>query len=278
MTCLMVQDLATQQLVEINIPFLLVPSFVSLGSDSGYSTSTTGGISDRPRGFSPFRLCPRYIEIAFLVTLIPDIPFPLNRILFLLLLLIQGNSYLLVEKLSYPSYYYPFDLSFRRPFLFHTFLWFHPVKERRILSFLLPRRTSLLLHPLQSQLTQQPYRRATLSPNPNFEEKSPSCISREIQFHSATPILSFLLIPILCPILLIYFISMEPSSSELATDLAAYLAADSTAVDYPVSAYSISVELVNAAPLLLSISLVFNSDASFPIAAFPASTTHPSCR
>lgn len=106
----------------------------------------------------------------------------------------------------------------------------------------MPRRTSLLLHPLQSQLTQQPYRRATLSPNPNFEEKSPSCISREIQFHSATPILSFLLIPILCPILLlIYFISMEPSSSELATDLAAYLAADSIAVDYPVSAYSLEV-------------------------------------
>lgn len=124
MTCLMVQDLATQQLVEKNIP--LVPSFVSLGSDSGYSTSTTGGISYRPRGFSPFRLCPRYIEIPFLVTLISDIPFPLNRIQFLLLLLIQGKSYLLVEKLSYPSYYYPFDLSFRRPFLFHTFLWFHP--------------------------------------------------------------------------------------------------------------------------------------------------------
>lgn len=100
-----------------------------------------------------------------------SIPFPQNLILFLLLLLIQGNSYLLVEKLSYPSYYYPFDLSFRRPFMFHTFLWFHPVKERIRLSFLLPRRTSLLLHPLQSQLTQQPYRRATLSPNPNFEEK-----------------------------------------------------------------------------------------------------------
>lgn len=31
-SCLMVQDLATQQLLEKNIPFLLVPSFVSLGS------------------------------------------------------------------------------------------------------------------------------------------------------------------------------------------------------------------------------------------------------
>ncbi|KAI8538082.1 hypothetical protein RHMOL_Rhmol09G0074000 [Rhododendron molle] len=29
-SCLMVQDLATQQLLEKNIPFLLVPSFVSL--------------------------------------------------------------------------------------------------------------------------------------------------------------------------------------------------------------------------------------------------------
>lgn len=41
------------------------------------------------------------------------------------------------------------------------------------------------------------------------------------------------------------FISMEPSSSELATDLAAYLAADSAdsiAVDYLVSAYSLEVE------------------------------------
>lgn len=35
---------------------------------------------------------------------------------------------------------------------------------------------------------------------------------------------------------------MEPSSSELATDLAAYLAADSIAVDYLVSAYSLEVE------------------------------------
>jgi hypothetical protein len=60
----------------------------------------------------PFRLCPRSIEIPFLVTLIPDILFPQNRILFLLLLLIQGNSYLLVEKLSYPSYYYPLDLAY----------------------------------------------------------------------------------------------------------------------------------------------------------------------
>lgn len=41
-------------------------------------TSTTGGISDWPRGFPPFRLCPRYIEIPFLVTLISDITFPLN--------------------------------------------------------------------------------------------------------------------------------------------------------------------------------------------------------
>ncbi|KAI5650271.1 hypothetical protein M9H77_36276 [Catharanthus roseus] len=79
-----------------------------------------------------------------------SIPFPQNLILFLLLLLIQGNSNLLVEKLLYRSYYYPFDLSFRRPFMFHTFLWFHPVKERIRLSFLLPCRTSLLLHPLQS--------------------------------------------------------------------------------------------------------------------------------
>lgn len=55
---------------------------------------------------------------------------------------------------------------------------------------------------------------------------------------------------------------MEPFSSELATDLAAYLAAHSIADDYLVSAYSISVELVNAAPLLLLISLVFNSSAS----------------
>ena len=42
---------------------------------------------------------------------------------------------------------------------------------------------------------------------------------------------------------------MEPSSSELATDLAAYLAADSIAVDYPVSAYSLEVESLVETPI-----------------------------
>ena len=87
----MVQDLATQQLLETNIPFfwfhpLLV---LALTLDTQHQQLVEYLTASHIKAvFSPFRLCPRSIEIPFLVTLIPDIPFPQNRILFLLLLLI----------------------------------------------------------------------------------------------------------------------------------------------------------------------------------------------